>query len=355
MDVVRLDVRSLDEVKETAHSWLVYGFLPWGNVVVLEGDPGTNKSTLAVAIAAAVTVGHGTLFGQAVKCDPGRTLFIAPEDSISATLKPRLIAAGADTRKIDYLKSVMLADGNPDYLDLGKHLRELEGTIVQRQLKLVCIDPLLAHFGEVESKDEKGCRQVILGLQGLCERLRIIALGIRHFNKQHDNANKKYRGMGSIAITGTARSVLHVEADANDAGYCRVATQTKVNIARSLATCRFRIAEKIIDTPDGPNETVYIAEWSDAEIARVVTTTNPFADAVGPNGIITIDGYAAWTGVKRDTAARRLQRGAKDGHLMPAGCGGYKLSSSSAVKTGNVGTTSPPGCEEESGNNDCAG
>ena len=47
----------MNEVEATAIDWLWYPYIPFGKITVIQGDPGDGKTTVVLAIAAAVTTG----------------------------------------------------------------------------------------------------------------------------------------------------------------------------------------------------------------------------------------------------------------------------------------------------------
>src|SRR5947209_2735492 len=81
--------------------WLWRGWVPLGMLSLLVGLPGFGKTTLLEKLAADVTRGEldGDLYGQ-----PSSVLIVSYEDALEETLVPRLIAADADRKRIDFLR-----------------------------------------------------------------------------------------------------------------------------------------------------------------------------------------------------------------------------------------------------------
>ena len=48
----------MNEVEATVIDWLWYPYIPFGKITVIQGDPGDGKTTVVLAIAAAVTTGQ---------------------------------------------------------------------------------------------------------------------------------------------------------------------------------------------------------------------------------------------------------------------------------------------------------
>lgn len=119
-----------------------------GKLTLLDGDPGLGKSTLTLAVAAAVSAGKPMPGEDVATCRPGNVLIIAIEDGVGDTVRPRLEAAGADVDRIFCITSpVCLRD------DLG----ELQRLIDTLHIALVIIDPLMAVLDADASNDQK-CR-----------------------------------------------------------------------------------------------------------------------------------------------------------------------------------------------------
>lgn len=47
----------MNEVEATEIDWLWYPYIPYGKITVIQGDPGDGKTTVVLAIAAAITTG----------------------------------------------------------------------------------------------------------------------------------------------------------------------------------------------------------------------------------------------------------------------------------------------------------
>ena len=47
----------MNEVEAVKIDWLWYPYIPYGKIVMVQGDPGEGKTTSVLAIAAAVTTG----------------------------------------------------------------------------------------------------------------------------------------------------------------------------------------------------------------------------------------------------------------------------------------------------------
>jgi energy-coupling factor transporter ATP-binding protein EcfA2 len=89
----RLDTYAMKNV-----NWLWRYWLARGRLNVLAGPPGVAKTTIALYFAAIVS--SGGEWPDGTRCPPGDVLIWTGEDNIDDTIKPRLIAMGADPARI---------------------------------------------------------------------------------------------------------------------------------------------------------------------------------------------------------------------------------------------------------------
>ena len=85
----------MNEVEATAINWLWYPYIPFGKITVIQGDPGDGKTTVVLAIAAALTTG-ATLPESKTAAEPMSVIFQTAEDGLGDTVQPRLVQSGAD-------------------------------------------------------------------------------------------------------------------------------------------------------------------------------------------------------------------------------------------------------------------
>ena len=93
-----------DSVKPTAVKWLAKPFLALGKITVVQGDPASGKTSLMLSVAAHVSKGAVLPFSTS---EPimGNVIYQNAEDGTADTLKPRLLAMGADCGKIAFIEA----------------------------------------------------------------------------------------------------------------------------------------------------------------------------------------------------------------------------------------------------------
>ena len=144
-------------VKQVEYLWQPY--VPLGELTVIDGDPGTNKSTFTLDLAAKVST--GTLMpGEKNQSLRGSVLLLVAEDSLHKTLPLRLQAAGADLTRIAALKET---------LTIPADLPTIEATACKIGARLLIIDPLMAFLGRDANSDQK-VRQALMPFRAFAEK-----------------------------------------------------------------------------------------------------------------------------------------------------------------------------------------
>lgn len=215
------------EVAKKDVGWLWPGRIPRGFITLLDADPGTGKTTIALALAAAVSTGKEFAPG-AIPGEPAGVLMYGSEDSLEHVLVPRLEAAGADRERI-FIETLPMT--------FGDVARGLEVEIHRRAAKLVIFDPLGAFMGAGE-KDYHGAHCALAPLVGVAERTNAAVLLIRHPTKSAVRAI--YAGQGSVGIVGVARSALFAARSPEDPDEF-VLAQTKNSLGKVSHAIRYRV------------------------------------------------------------------------------------------------------------------
>jgi hypothetical protein len=202
----------LSEIKAKQAKALWHPRIPLGECTIIDGDPGTNKSSMVLDLAARLTVGAGMPDGgKAVK---GGVVLLVGEDSIAKTVRPRLKAAGADLTRIAVLPtSTTIPDDLPVVKEAARKVKA----------KLFVIDPLLAFLGPNANVDQ-AVRKALTPLAEFADTTNMAVPMVRHLNKS-GGLHALYRGSGSIGISAAVRSALlvaHAPHDADLRVLCRV-------------------------------------------------------------------------------------------------------------------------------------
>ena len=190
-----------------------------GKLVVLDGDPGTGKSTLSLDLAARISTGKPWPDGAA-GTDPAPVVLATAEDDLADTVRPRLNAAGGDPSYVHALIGLFtLAD-----------VEMIEDEVRKVGAVLVIIDVLAAYLPSgSDAHVDQDVRTVLAPIAAMAKRTRSCVVLVRHLNKSV-GGSALYRGGGSIGISGAARAVLLAGRDPED-DKRRVLAPVKANLA----------------------------------------------------------------------------------------------------------------------------
>lgn len=231
-------VKASDVVIESVE-WLWERYLPRGKLVDLSGDPGLGKSTMALDLAARLTVGVA-MPGSAGACAPGAVIVVAGEDGLADTVVPRLRAAGADRDLVHHITEAQDRSGTPRPFTIPNDIDDLRGMVEELDARMVVIDPLSAHLsGRLNDFKDHDVRQALHPLARLAEATGATVLMVRHLNKR-SAGSALYRPGGSIGITGAIRVGLMVGRDPEDPTKL-VMAQYKCNVGRPAPSQLCRI------------------------------------------------------------------------------------------------------------------
>ena len=204
----KLKLINMDEVGVETVKWLLYPFIPYGKVTIVQGDPGEGKTTLMLQIIARLTRGCGVFDeddNASIKLEnnvPQNVIYQTAEDGLGDTIKPRLLAADADCK---YVHVIDETDMPLSMLD-----ERLEQAIVKTKARLVVLDPIQGYIGaNVDMHKANEIRPVMKRLSDVAQRHKCAIVLIGHMNK-NNSGKSSYRGLGSIDISAAARSVLLV-------------------------------------------------------------------------------------------------------------------------------------------------
>jgi putative DNA primase/helicase len=224
------------------------GRIAKGKHTAIAGEPGDGKSQLSVFVAATISTG-----GQ-WPCDEGRApvgnvIILNAEDGADDTVVLRLIAAGADRKRVHIVSAVCQEDGKGRRaFNLQADLALLEKKIAEiGDVALVIIDPISSYMGKTDSHKNAEVRGALEPLSEMAERLKVAILSITHFSKTGAGNNSKalHRFIGSIAFVGAPRAAFAVIEDADNEGRMLL-LHAKNNMAGKPQGLAYRMVQRIV-------------------------------------------------------------------------------------------------------------
>ena len=240
-DEPNLKLINMEQVEVEKIDWLLYPFIPFGKVTIVQGDPGEGKTTMVLQIIAKLTKGEAVLPSNSdelaleektMALEPVNVIYQTAEDGLGDTIKPRLLSAGADCSR------VMVIDDNDQALTMMD--ARLEEAIIQTKARLVVLDPIQDFLGtDVDMHRANEIRPLMKRVAVLAEKYHCAIILIGHMNK-NSNGKSSYRGLGSIDFQAAARSVLIV-GRIKDEPEIRVVCHVKSSLAPEGKSIAFRL------------------------------------------------------------------------------------------------------------------
>ena len=220
--------------------------IPLGKLTLVVGDPGLGKSFLTIYAASRLT--RGDCFpGCDTPVAVGSVVILSAEDDPADTIKPRLIAAGADIERVHVLQGIRATDSRdtPQPFQLERHLQALEREIERiGDVRLVVIDPVSAYCGRTDTHKNADVRALLAPLAGFAARHHVAVIAVTHLTKGQGNAI--HRAMGSMAFIAAARAGHLVVKDPADRER-RLFLPIKSNLGPSPPGLAFRVVKAQCD------------------------------------------------------------------------------------------------------------
>ena len=248
-----LKLINMELVKVEQIEWLLYPFIPFGKVTIIQGDPGEGKTTMVLQIIAKLTRGEPILLNKKSQKEaqqdseenlkqevlsqdnpiqPVNVIYQTAEDGLGDTIKPRLLAAGADCSRV-----LVIDDREQPLTMLDVRLEE---AIMQTKARMVVLDPIQGFLGtDVDMHRANEIRPLMKRVAVLAEKYHCAIILIGHMNK-NSNGKSSYRGLGSIDFQAAARSVLIV-GRLKDEPETRVMCHVKSSLAPEGKSVAFRL------------------------------------------------------------------------------------------------------------------
>ncbi|MCG3042563.1 AAA family ATPase [Streptomyces sp. S1A] len=268
--------------------WLWHHRIPLGEITLLAGRANMGKSTLSCNLMAQVTRGDldGDFRGQ-----PRDVVVLATEDAWEYTILPRLLAAGADLRRVHRMQ-VKSPQGAHLPFRLITDADNFVTQVRERGLDvgLVVMDPLVSALGTKKRNDPDEIRRALEELKQVAEALQCAVLGLAHWNKggaSGQSALERVTGSGEFGNVARAVMAVAEEPGDDDTPARNVLSTVKNNLAPTPASLYYELVSVTVSGTGEQGETVS-SETSRAELGgRCYLSADDLMSAEGGTAMAT--------------------------------------------------------------------
>jgi len=200
-----IGVKCASDVEMKAPQWLWPDWVARGKLHLLAGAAGTGKTTIAMAIAAAVT--QGGVLPDGTTSPAGDVLIWSGEDDIAETLTPKLYANGANADRVSFINASRTASGSMRTFDPLTDLAYIDESLrdMTDPPKLLIIDPIVSCTTGLTNR---AVRDSLMPWVRVAEKYGIAIIGITHVSKGSANKALRDRVLGAQAFVAIARLVM---------------------------------------------------------------------------------------------------------------------------------------------------
>ena len=257
--------------------WLWRDRFAVGKLGLIAGYPEDGKSTMLLDIAARITRGDDWPDGSG-NAPKGAVIILSSEDDAGDTIKPRLIAAGADVTQCVYIPSLVKVENGRRVFNLVDDLSQLKATIDDLRakridVKLVILDPINAYLGGKSKGDAwktSDMRAILTPLTEWAMVVKVSVIGISHYSKHSGNSKAIHRIVDSQAITAATRSVWVTDTDRDDPAQ-KLLLRGKVNIGKPVPGLAYSVVSADVPLADGRTITAPRIEWRGVDAQKLGT------------------------------------------------------------------------------------
>lgn len=247
-------VRACDVPPETI-DWMGWEpYLQRDTVNGFYGNPGVGKGNTGIEVIACLTAPRK--FPDESDEDfaaraPINVCVLAAEEGVANTIVPRLMAAGADLKRVRIIKSIQYTrDGmkQPERMIIfDKDIATLRADLaLHPEEKFLYVDPVTAYFDDINVNQGSEVRPVLQDLLNLADEMKITILIVGHFNKNSNLISAIDKPGGAREWVAMCRAAWGFFRDPEDRNI-RIMASLKLNNAKeSDTTIQFTIAEKEI-------------------------------------------------------------------------------------------------------------
>jgi hypothetical protein len=179
------DLIPLTDLEPRPIDWLWQDRLAAGSLAMLSGDPGSGKTWIVLAIAAALSRGRvpSTIDPDDTR-EPCTVLYASTHNGGSELVRPRFASLNGDPARLILLRGVLAAgSAQPASLSL-RDTPMLEDALERTHARLLIIDPLHSYLWTADRHRANHASRLFDDLDQLAEKHRCCILLVRHLRKR---------------------------------------------------------------------------------------------------------------------------------------------------------------------------
>ena len=194
------DLLCLADVEPQSIDWLWKDRLAAGSLAILSGDPGSGKTWVALAIAAALSRGREPAAPSGSgRADPCTILYASAGNEAAGLLRPRFTSLDGDPARLVLLRGAFASGSDQSASPALRGTAMLENALQRTQARLLIIDPLHSYLSAIDSHRAHSSVRTFDSLAHLAHKYRCCILLVRHLPKRG-------RGLAPIELSAAART-----------------------------------------------------------------------------------------------------------------------------------------------------
>lgn len=248
--VITLRGIKASDIKDQPLEWLWPDRIPLGKITWFAGKPDCGKSVTLIDFVARISSGADFPDGSKNPWGPRKVLLGCTEDGLGDTVKPRLVAAGANLENVIVLDTNAIGTKKGDskkqrMLKLSDDIGLLKATLkAMPDIILVALDPITGYFGDADSNKDKEIRPVMDKLARACDEMRVTFISVMHQNKRSD-VDAIHKILGASSVAGSARTAWGFSRDKEEKDICHMVL-IKNNLSKKRAGLDYKLVSKTV-------------------------------------------------------------------------------------------------------------
>ena len=196
------DLVCLSDIENRPVDWLWQDRLASGTLAMLSGDPGSGKTWVALAIAAALSRGRVPSNRAPFTADtrePDTILYASAGNEAAELVRSRFVKLDGDPARLFLLRGVLSAGSTHSTSLSLRDTPMLEDALERTHARLLIIDPLHSYLWAVDRHRANESGRAFDNLARLAEKHRCCILLVRHLRKRG-------AGQASIELSSAIRT-----------------------------------------------------------------------------------------------------------------------------------------------------